>query len=85
MVLEFESKIVQSKSAHTQYLVIPSVMVQDSQYPFKEGEKIRITIDTSHKRMIIESIMQEPQVKVSRDGIHVKGKRIVVENRKVEL
>jgi len=45
MVLETETKIVQSKDAHTQYLVIPSVMVQDSQYPFKEGEKVRIIID----------------------------------------
>jgi hypothetical protein len=85
MVLQTETKIVQSKDAHTQYLLIPAVMVQDSQYPFKEGEKIRITIDTGHKRMIIESIMQEPQVKVSRDGTHVKRKRIVVENRKAEL
>jgi hypothetical protein len=56
---------VQSKDAHTQYFVIPAVMVQDSQYPFGEGERVRITIDTSHERMIIESIMQEPQVKVS--------------------
>jgi len=45
MVKEYETKIVQSKKAHTQYLVIPSVMVQDSQYPFKEGEKVRIIID----------------------------------------
>lgn len=82
MVLQTETKIVQSKDAHTQYLVIPAVMVQDSQYPFEEGEKVRIIIDTSHKRMIIESIMQEPQVKVSRGGTHIKGKRIVVENRK---
>ncbi len=78
MVLQTETKIVQSKDAHTQYLVIPAVMVQDSQYPFKEGEKIRITIDTGHKRMIIESTMQETQVKVSQGGTHVKGKRIEV-------
>jgi hypothetical protein len=81
MVLQTETKIVQSKDAHTQYLVIPAVMVQDSQYPFEEGEKIRITIDTGHKRMIIESIMQQPQVKVSPGGIHLKGKRIEVSEK----
>jgi hypothetical protein len=79
MVLQTETKIVQSKDAHTQYLVIPAVMVQDSQYPFREGEKVKIIIDTSHNRMIIESTIQEPQVNVSPGGTHLKGKRITVE------
>lgn len=77
MVKEYETKIVQSKKAHTQYLVIPSVMVQDSQYPFKEGERIRIVIDPYRKMMII-SPTEEPQIKVSPDGLLVKGKRIKV-------
>lgn len=77
MVKEFETKIVQSKKAHTQYLVIPSVMVQDSQYPFKEGEKIRIVIDPYRKMMIV-SPAEEPQIKVSPDGFVIKGKRIEI-------
>jgi hypothetical protein len=78
MVLEAEVKIVQSKNAHTQYLVIPSVMVQDSHYPFKGGERVKITIDPYRKMMIITSV-EEPQIKVSPDGIHIKGKKIIVE------
>lgn len=78
MVLEFEAKIVQSKNAHTQYLVIPSVMVQDSQYPFKEAEKVRIIIDPYHRMMIVRSV-DEPQIKVSPDGFLIKGKKITVE------
>ena len=81
MVLQTETKIVQSKDAHTQYLVIPAVMVQDSQYPFDQGERVQITIDTSHKRMIIESIMQQAQVKVSPGGTHIRGKRIEVSEK----
>jgi hypothetical protein len=77
MVKEWETKIVQSKKAHTQYLVIPSVMVQDSQYPFKEGERIRIAIDPYRKMMIVSSA-GEPQIKVSPDGLLIKGKRIKV-------
>ncbi len=77
MVKEFETKIVQSKKAHTQYLVIPSVMVQDSQYPFKEDEKVRIIIDPYRKMMMIRSI-EEPQIKVSPDGFWIKGKRTKV-------
>lgn len=77
MVLEAEIKIVQSKKAHTQYLVIPSVMVQDSHYPFREGEKVKIIIDTYRKMMIIRSV-EEPQIKVSPDGFLIKGKRIKV-------
>lgn len=77
MVLEVETKIVQSKGAHTQYLVIPSVMVQDSQYPFEEGEKVRIIIDPYRKIMIIGSV-EKAQIKVSADGFLIKGQKIKV-------
>ena len=78
MVLEEETTIVQSRTAHTQYLIIPAAMARDSQYPFKEGEKARIIIDPYRKMMIVRSI-EEPQIKVSPDGIHIKGKRIIIE------
>ena len=77
MVKEFETKIVQSKKAHTQYLVIPSVIVQDSQYPFKEGEKIRIVIDPYRKMMTVSST-EEPQIEVSPDGFVIRGKKIEI-------
>ena len=81
MVLEKETKIVQSRNAYTQYLVIPAVMVQDSQYPFREGEKVRITIHPEHKMMIITSAEKVEFVKLSPKGIFIKGKRIEVVER----
>jgi hypothetical protein len=77
MVLEAETTIVQSKKGHTQYLLIPAVMVQDSQYPFKEGEKVRITIDPYRKVMMISSV-EEPKIKVSSDGFVIRGKKIKI-------
>ena len=53
------------------------VMVQDSQYPFKEGEKIRIVIDPYRKMMIVSST-EEPQIKVSPDGFVIRGKKIEI-------
>jgi hypothetical protein len=78
MVLEVETKIVQSKDAHTQYLIIPSVMVQDSQYPFKAGDRVKIVIDTHQNILMIKSAV-ETKVKVSPNGMHVRGKKITVE------
>ena len=74
MVLEEETTIVQSRTAHTQYLIIPAAMVRDSQYPFKEGEKVRIIIDTYRKMMIVRSV-EEPQVKVSLTRSILKGRK----------
>jgi hypothetical protein len=77
MVLEEETKIVQSRNAHTQYIVIPAVMVRDSQYPFKADERVRITVDPYRKMMIITSV-QALTVEVSPKGIFIKGKKIEV-------
>jgi hypothetical protein len=68
---------LQSKDAHTQYLVIPSVVVHDSQYSLKEAEKVRIIIDPYRKMMMVRS-GEEPQIKASADGFLIKGKRIRV-------
>jgi len=75
MVLEEETKIVQSRNARTQYIVIPADMVADSQYPFKAGERVRIVIDPYRKMMIIRSV-EEPMIKISPKGIYIKGKGI---------
>lgn len=77
MVLEAEAKIFQSSKARTQYVMIPAAVVGDSQYPFKAGERVRVIVDTYRKMMIIAS-MEEPRIKVSREGIVVKRKRMEV-------
>jgi len=77
MVLEEETKIVQSRNARTQYIIIPADMVADSQYPFKAGERVRITIDPYRKMMIIRSV-EEPMIEVSPKGLYIKGKKIEV-------
>lgn len=77
MVLEKESKIFQSKNARTQYIIIPADVVSDSQYPFRAGDRVRITVDPYHKIMIIASI-GEPYLRISRESIYIKGKRIEV-------
>lgn len=77
MVLEKDTKIFQSKNANTQYIMISADIVTDSQYPFKEGDRVRITVDPYRKMIIITSI-EEPVIKVTPEGIHIKGKRIEV-------
>jgi hypothetical protein len=80
MVLEEETKIVQSRNARTQYIVIPADMVSDSQYPFKAGERIRITIDPYHKMMIIRSAT-EPSIKIFSDHLIVEGRKVQILER----
>ncbi|MEM3526304.1 MAG: hypothetical protein QXV37_02720 [Candidatus Jordarchaeaceae archaeon] len=77
MVLETEAKIIQSKNARTQYIVIPADMVADSQYLFKANERIRITIDPYRKIMIVRSF-EDPAVEISPKGIYIRGKKIEV-------
>lgn len=74
MVLKKETKILQSRNAHTQYMVIPAAMVRDSQYPFRANERVKITIDPYRKIMIVASA-EKSYVKVSREGILVKNKK----------
>ena len=47
MVLKSKTKITGSKSSYTQYVSIPSAIVRDSQYPFKEGEEVEIHVEPS--------------------------------------
>jgi len=75
--LEEETKIVQSRNIHTQYIVIPAAMVRDSQYPFRVDERVRITFDPYYKMMIMTSV-EEHYMEVSREGITVRGKKIEI-------
>jgi hypothetical protein len=56
MALKHKTRIKQSKNAHTQYLVIPSALVRDSQYPFKEDEEVEIIVDPAEKKVTIASV-----------------------------
>jgi len=54
MALQGRVKIKQSKNAHTQYLVIPSAIVRDSQYPFKKDEEVEILVVPNERRIIVK-------------------------------
>lgn len=73
MVLKEETKIIQSRNAYTQYMVIPAAIVRDSQYPFRANERVKITIDPYRKIMIVASA-EESYIEVSHEGIFVKKK-----------
>jgi hypothetical protein len=38
-------RVVQNPDAKTQYIAIPSRVVQDSLYPFHEGDELHLKID----------------------------------------
>lgn len=84
MVLEEETGLLKGRNARTQYIVIPADMVANSQYPFKAGEMVRITIGPYRKMMIIRSV-EEPALKVSPKGIYIKGKRLLKNEGKTLL
>jgi hypothetical protein len=46
MTLSAPTRIVKNRDANTQYITIPSMLVQDSAYPFKEATDVTIEIVT---------------------------------------
>ena len=54
MVLKTKVKVKQSKNAYTQYLIVPSAVVQDSQYPFQKDEEVEITVIPNEKKIIVK-------------------------------
>jgi virulence-associated protein VagC len=52
MVLKARTRILQSRNSKTQYVTIPSAMVNDSQYPFKGDEEVDLEI--VGKKLIIQ-------------------------------
>jgi hypothetical protein len=49
-------RVVSQGNAKTKYLTIPSALATDSNFPFEEGEQVKITIDSQNKRLIAEKI-----------------------------
>jgi hypothetical protein len=67
MVLKARIRLSQSKKAWTQYITIPSAVVQDSQYPFKENEELHLEVEPSTGVMVISQ--QEREIKVTKEGL----------------
>ena len=80
MVLETLSNIIQTKNAMTQYVTIPSTMVADSQYPFRDAGKVKITVEPEAEMMIItrDDVKTIPHGEVTvtpiEDGFVVKSR-----------
>jgi hypothetical protein len=70
MVLKTRIRLSQSKKAWTQYVTIPSAVVQDSQYPFKGDEELTLEVEPS-TRVIVISCRDRP-LKVTKEGLLVK-------------
>jgi len=54
-VLTGEAKLYKHPKGDTLYVAIPSHLVQDSTFAFKEGERVSIRYDPAKKAIIIES------------------------------
>ena len=62
-------RISQSKKAWTQYVTIPSAVVQDSQYPFKANDELFLEIEPTLGIMIISR--GDKPLKVTPNGVLV--------------
>lgn len=73
MVLKGKAKIIQSPHAKTQYITIPSALTRDSQYPFKNGDEVEITVDPPHKMITITS--EGSSIEIVGDKIRIGGRK----------
>ena len=69
MVLKTKIKISQSKKAWTQYITIPSAVVQDSQYPFTASDELHLEIEPSQGVLIISK--EAKSLEITPDGFLV--------------
>jgi co-chaperonin GroES (HSP10) len=47
-------RVVSVGKARTRYITVPSSVSKDSQFPFEDGEQVKITIDEEKKRLFVE-------------------------------
>lgn len=59
LVLSGVVKIYKHPKAKTLYMSIPSNMVQDSQFIFKPGQKVKIDFDPESKTLTVKPITNE--------------------------
>jgi uncharacterized protein YuzE len=53
MVLKAKSRVAKNPQANTQYIMIPSSMVLDSQYPFKPNDDVELEVDEKKGILIV--------------------------------
>lgn len=59
-MLKGSSKLCKNVRAKTLYLTIPASVVDDSAFPFKNGE--RVTVRIEYERLIVEKLtVEEPK------------------------
>jgi len=56
MTTEGKGRLVSAGRAKTKYISIPAAVVSDSQFPFEEGEDLRIVIDADNSRLIVSKL-----------------------------
>jgi hypothetical protein len=73
MVLKTKIKISQSKKAWTQYITVPSAVVQDSQYPFKANDEIYLEIEPMMGIMMLSK--KDRPIEATSEGVLIKTKK----------
>ena len=66
-MLRTKIKLSQSKKAWTQYITIPSAIVTDSQYPFKDVDELYLEVEPTTGTMILSK--KERKVNLTPNGI----------------
>jgi len=60
MVLTAETRIVRNPKAKTEYITIPSVLAQDSTYPFKDVTEVLVEIVPERKELVVRVASRSP-------------------------
>ncbi len=63
MTLSGKTTLYKHPKAHTMYCSIPSMMVQDSQFNWKAGDRVRVWIDTLDGSLRMRRLVDEEEVK----------------------
>jgi len=56
MVLTTETRIVRNPKAKTEYITIPSVLAQDSTYPFKDVTEVLVEIVPERRELVVKML-----------------------------
>lgn len=67
MVLKAKIKLSQSKKAWTQYVTIPSAVVQDSQYPFEGSDELYLEVEPETGIMVI--LKEDRPITITSEGV----------------
>jgi hypothetical protein len=63
LTLKAQVRVVQNKDAKTQYVAIPSAVVQDSVYPFQANDILELEVHPSERRMTLRLLQRETSKK----------------------